>query len=203
MSSVRNAINILFNKRYLVITNTVGSGILMGLGDLTTQKIEGRMNEKNAENTVQRSIDWQRMGRLAVVGLCMGPFLHVWYRFLDRRYAIVNIRSIAKKVLFDQTIASPLIIVYFFIGTGFLEGRSFSRSLEELKCKFLTVYLVDLVIWPPAQTINFFLLPPRFRVIYVAFLTYGYNIFLSFMKHMEEKAQQLVDFVEGLVRTGN
>lgn len=191
MSFVRKTFRSLFTKRYLLVTNTVSSGILMGLGDLGVQMIEKRTKTENGH----LSIDWHRTGRLCVIGLGMGPLLHVWYKFLDRRFPVVSAISVARKVLLDQAIASPTLIVYFFIGTGFLEGRSFDHSFQELKRKFLAVYLVDAAVWPAAQTINFFLLPPRFRVIYVAMLALVYNMFLSVMKHMEDTADALVGFI--------
>lgn len=61
MSFVRKTFRSLFTKRYLLVTNTVSSGILMGLGDLGVQMIEKRTKTENGH----LSIDWHRTGKYA------------------------------------------------------------------------------------------------------------------------------------------
>ena len=77
-----------------------------------------------------------------------------------------------------------MISIYSFdySATGLLEGKTLPEAFEELKKKFLATYLVDLVIYPASQTINFFLVPLRFRVVFVSTTTFFYSIFLSFIK---------------------
>lgn len=191
MSYFKKAASLLFNKRYLLVTNTFSNGILMGFGDVSIQLIERR----SSGNLDKDGIDWYRTGRLFLIGLGLGPALHFWYKFLDKRLPGANALSVAKKVFLDISIASPICIAYFFIGTNILERRTWNDAIRELKQKFLAVFLVDIAIWPAAQTFNFYLLPPKYRVLYVAVLTYVYNMFLSGMKHMEDTADRLVDFV--------
>lgn len=56
------------------------------------------------------------LGRLFLIGLGLGPALHFWYKFLDKRLPGANALSVAKKVFLDISIASPICIAYFFIG---------------------------------------------------------------------------------------
>lgn len=38
--------------------------------------------------------------------------------------------------------------------------------LDEIKDKALRLYTAEWVIWPPAQVINFYVLPTKYRVLY-------------------------------------
>lgn len=40
-------------------------------------------------------------------------------------------------------------------------------------------------MWPAAQFINFYFLPPHYRVLYVNVVTTLYNVFLSHIKHKD------------------
>jgi hypothetical protein len=117
------------------------------------------------------------------MSLLFGPMCHVWYKYLDKILPTTRPSIVARKVLLDQSVAGPVFITYFFFATGFLEGHTVQQSWQELRSKFLTVYLVDWLFWPAAQTINFFFLPPHLRVIYIGASALVYNSFLSFMKH--------------------
>ncbi|KAK3090139.1 hypothetical protein FSP39_009459 [Pinctada imbricata] len=170
--------------RHLWITNTVASGSLLGLGDLITQNIEIRYaRSKESDKPQKRHIDWKRAGRMLTVGITLGPVGHLWYSHLvDKLVKGAGVKVTLKKILADQTFAGP-----FFCRMNLLEGKGLNAGVEEVKEKFLTVYLMDWIIWPPAQFINFQYLPVKYRMVYVSFLTLCWNTILSYIKHKLNK----------------
>lgn len=63
-----------------------------------------------------------------------------------------------------------------FIG---VVGFSMTLLLENF------LFQTDWTVWPAAQFINFYFLPPHYRVLYVNLVTTLYNVFLSHIKHKE------------------
>jgi protein Mpv17 len=80
-----------------------------------------------------------------VIGLAQGPPQHVFYKFLDRSFPGRDFKSISRKILLDQLIASPICICIFFFGMGYLEGHTWDETISESKMKFLSVYMVYLL----------------------------------------------------------
>ncbi|XP_059612219.1 mpv17-like protein 2 [Phlebotomus argentipes] len=168
----------LFGK-YLLLTNTVSSGILMGLGDVMSQEIEYRTQ------LIDKRYDWKRIGQMFLVGCLGGPFHHVFYKWMDNMLPKADVLTSVKKILLDQAIFSPFCIVTFFYSAGLLETKTLRECNQELREKFLTVYLADWTIWPVAQFLNFYFLPPQYRVLYINVVTMFYNVFLCYVKHTE------------------
>ncbi|XP_004537761.1 mpv17-like protein 2 [Ceratitis capitata] len=165
-----------FSSKYLLVTNV---GISLGLstaGDLIEQQYEiyrGDIKEWNKRRTTH----------MAISGMGVGAICHYWYKFLDNRMPGRTIRIVMKKIVLDQLICSPLYISAFFMTMGALEDKSIKETWQEMKEKSWKLYAAEWMVWPPAQFINFYWLPTRYRVFYDNIISLGYDVYTSQVKH--------------------
>lgn len=169
---------LLFNGRYLIITNTVSCGFLLGTADILQQSLERR--QKSTQNW-----DSARTAHMFITGCSMGPLLHYWYFWIDKiapAKGVKGIKVVIIKVILDQAFA-PFFGGWYFLAMGLLQGQSVASSWNEFREKFWDYYLAELSLWPAAQMINFLFLHPRYRVLFVNVVTLGWNVYLSYLKH--------------------
>ncbi|XP_020282423.1 mpv17-like protein 2 isoform X2 [Pseudomyrmex gracilis] len=104
-----------------------------------------------------------RTRNMAISGMSIGIVCHYWYNFLDARLA-------------GRTIAV-------------LENSNWTDFKNEIRKKAHILYIAEWVIWPPAQVINFYWLPTRYRVLYDNMVSLGYDVYTSHVKHNTETAE--------------
>ncbi|XP_008549981.1 mpv17-like protein 2 [Microplitis demolitor] len=173
MSSVKEQ---LFSPKHLVYTNVGISMSLSAVGDVLEQHYEILKNEWSG---------WcpKRTAHMTISGMSVGLFCHYWYKILDAKLPGKTVKIVLKKVAVDQLICSPIYIGIFFLTLAFLEQRNWSELKIEVTNKAHKLYIAEWIVWPPAQIINFYFLPSRFRVLYDSTISLGYDIYTSQVKH--------------------
>ena len=92
--------------------------------------------------------------------LVNGPVLHYTYSKLIPIFAPGNsIGSVAKKLLFTQSVFSLVSISSFYIFTSQCEGKSLQGTKDELCQKLWPTFKTNLKVWPLLQLINFTMVP--------------------------------------------
>ncbi|KAG7211390.1 hypothetical protein KM043_010678 [Ampulex compressa] len=124
-----------------------------------------------------------RTRNMAVSGMSIGVICHYWYRYLDTRLPGRTLSTVMKKVIIDQLVCSPLCISVFFITLALLENSNWEELRSEIVAKAHRLYIAEWIVWPPAQIINFYFLPTRYRVLYDNTISLGYDVYTSHVKH--------------------
>lgn len=86
----------LFGK-YLLLTNTVSSGLLMYVGEIAAQRIESKRGPSGA---IQ--YDNEKIKQLTVVGISQGPLHHYTYLWMEQLLPGKAKTTVFKKILADQ-----------------------------------------------------------------------------------------------------
>lgn len=149
---------------------------MSALGDVIEQNYE-IITEKD------RELDRKRTLNMCLSGGTVGYVCHYTYKYLDIFYPGRNIKRVFKKVVLDQIICSPIAIATFFITMAVLERPNLDEFIKETKYKASDLYILEWIIWPPAQMVNFYFLSPKYRVLYDNTISLGFDIYLSYLKN--------------------
>eukprot|EP00871_Galdieria_phlegrea_P003519 jgi/Galph1/4168/GphlegSOOS_G2846.1 len=161
-----------------VQTKSITCGILSFVGDVCAQSIEQKYHNDDHGRPIH--IDIFRTLRFTSFGmLIFGPCAHYWYQGLDRIFPKPTTTSLVGKVVMDQTIFTPMAIVTIFSYISTLEGQTTAVLKQKIQQDFWTTLKANWMLWLPAQTINFRLTPPNYRVLFVNGVALIWNIYLA------------------------
>uniref|UniRef100_A0A8D8F9K1 Mpv17-like protein n=1 Tax=Culex pipiens TaxID=7175 RepID=A0A8D8F9K1_CULPI len=105
------------------------------------------------------------------------------YKWLDKTFPGTAKRIVLRKLLLDQFILTPPLLVIFFTGMAMMERQP--SIVEECKQKFVPTFARSCLFWLPAQTVNFLLVPPKFRVVYVGSCAFAWVNILCWVKRQK------------------
>ncbi|XP_029850517.2 mpv17-like protein isoform X1 [Ixodes scapularis] len=174
----------IFKQRPL-LANMVSFPTLYVCAEFTQQTILIRYGGDESP----KAYDWKIIMRYAVFGTTVSaPFLHNWYRYLDRVLPAKGTKVAIQKALTDQAVSSSLILLAFYPAMSAMEGKE--DLFAELKQKFWPTYKLSCCFWIPAQCVNFFLVPPHLRVVTVGICSFAWVNILCIMKRMHIAPQK-------------
>lgn len=103
-----------------------------------------------------------------------GPFVGAWLSLLNRLRLPVVVCVALDQGLFAVTVLSG------FLGIqSVLSGKSILAARERIKNDLFSVMKVNWMIWIPAQTLNFYVVPFQFRMIFMQVVAFFWNCYLS------------------------
>ncbi|XP_045134313.1 mpv17-like protein 2 isoform X2 [Portunus trituberculatus] len=170
-SPARRVIKYAFEK-HLFATNVTISLTLSGVGDVLQQ-------HHNIIQQQQHSWDRARTRHMTCTGVTVGALCHHWYVLLDRRLPGRSLAVVLKKLLVDQLLFSPVCLTVFFLSLGLFQGGDWSTFVSDVRHKSWRLYAAEWLVWPPAQLVNFYLLPTKFRVLYDNSISLMFDIYTS------------------------
>jgi len=191
-----------FFRKHLLITNIALSVTLSGVGDVIQQKYENRNKHSTLKTPLPKESNMsftlsqtksksslctnRTIVQSVAFGGVSGVLCHYWYNHLDRIYSASNhrqIKIVIKKILCDQIIFSPILIVACLLAACIMNGREKENIFKEVTHKGQELYLAEWLLWPPAQFINFYFLPTRYRVLYDNIISLFYDVYTSYVQN--------------------
>ncbi|XP_044760013.1 mpv17-like protein [Coccinella septempunctata] len=168
--------------KYPIISNSVIYGSLCVGAEVSQQTVQ-----KKLLKTPPEKYDPAVIGRYAIYGTTIaGPLLTVWYQWLDKLVVGKTLRVAAKKVLIDQFIMTPQLLIIFFVAMSFMENKE--NVFEECKQKYLVTFKNSCMFWLPVQSLNFLVIPSSLRVLYVGICSFAWINILCWIKRTDSSS---------------
>lgn len=188
-----------------ILTKAVTSGVIMGLSDAITQRVERKFLSTEVgdrKDTASFPQNWARTWQTFCTGLCWSGYsAHVWYASLEQ--IMTNFFPVTSpalglliRLVLDALIFSPITIGGFFIVNSLIQAGPSRTNLatvvsviqEKLVTKWKKAVLAAWSFWPVVNVFNFSLVPLKYRVLYanvMALLWTGYLSFVNYQKKQQ------------------
>lgn len=173
-------LSIFYNRRMAVNpyqTTMFTGALIVPVGDFVCQYFT-RGDKKH---------DWWRSAGMMTFGLM---YIGVFNAWLYRRYVrwfkhVKNVRlNLACRVMTDNLIHIPLIwLPTFYFWTGTFKGESTEEISGRLKESYLMAVLGSWLVWVPTNTLNFSIVPPQLRVLFMCCISLCDKVRLSYMSN--------------------
>ena len=177
MKSPVNWYNGLLQRKPLA-TKSVSCMAIFTLGDILSQTFEKKLSKT-------QKFDWQRSARVGMYGgVFAGPSLHFYYSYI-LPYLIPgsSMKSIVKKICFDQTVGVSIMISMFYTVQTLLNKGTFTDVRNNIAANYWTTLKTNWMFWPPLMFLNFTFVPIQFQVLFVNVFGVAWNGYLSFVQY--------------------
>jgi protein Mpv17 len=127
--------------------------------------------------------DFAHLGRLLLYTIFVGnPTSLAWFHWLDQFLMPddpTSMVAVASKVLVDQAVAAPPLTVLFFLVMKALEGKP-EEAWPTAAAQSWPTLKLHYIVWPLAHVVNFALVPPSQRILYVNAVSVLWTAYMSY-----------------------
>ncbi|KOB67584.1 Mpv17-like protein [Operophtera brumata] len=142
--------------------------------------------------------DFSRAARFGIFGtFFMAPVFYGWMKYTSRFFKSKTLKTAMIRAAIEQVSYSPLAMAYFFFGMSLLEAKPVKTCVNEVKEKFWPTYKIGAVFWPTAQTINFYYIGEKNRILFVSAASFVWTVYLAHMKAKEQKEPKKIENING------
>ncbi|CAI8590638.1 unnamed protein product [Vicia faba] len=152
-------------------TKSITAGVLMGINDIVSQKLTGI-----------RKLQLKRLFLKVFIGAAyFGPFGHYFDIILEKIFkGKKDSKTVAKKVLIDELISSPLNNLIFMIYYGLvIEGQPWVHVKASVKKGYPSVQYASWMFGSAVGLINYKFIPLHFRVVFNNLIGICWGIFMN------------------------
>ncbi|KAJ7634461.1 hypothetical protein FB45DRAFT_468078 [Roridomyces roridus] len=174
MASFLRAYNALLLRRPMA-AQCGTAALLFGAGDVIAQQAVERRGREH---------DFARTARLTFYGgAVFGPAITKWFQFLNRIQFKSPTKAVVYRVWLDQCVLTPGAVVVFFGSMALLEGKP-KEAIPRIGAGYVPTLLRNWAVFVPAQVINFSIVPPHLRFVFVSVVSLFWNTYLSVANSM-------------------
>lgn len=155
-----------------LLTKSITSGILSGLGDLLSQLIENGFSFNKCDP--KKVLEFGQFGLMV-----SGPVFHFWYKFIDKvfsRFNLSGLQVILLKILAEQIILRPFFFSLLFLYTSIQRGTT-AQLGKKIKNDLIPTCITSMKVSIPAAFIAFKFVPPEMRVLFGNIVALFWNIY--------------------------
>eukprot|EP01025_Chloroclados_australasicus_P060557 TRINITY_DN7786_c0_g1_i1.p1 TRINITY_DN7786_c0_g1~~TRINITY_DN7786_c0_g1_i1.p1 ORF type:complete len:207 (-),score=16.05 TRINITY_DN7786_c0_g1_i1:261-881(-) len=184
-SSLFGYINLITTGQIQLFTKAWTCALLNGLGDFICQQFI----ESGTGFDLRRFITFAFLGAVLVA-----PGLHYWYTLLNQMISKPGLLPGVYRMILDQFLWAPLFVGLFITTLMTINTLPQFIKYEEIQAKlhqdwFDTVKL-NWTLWVPAQTLNFWLVPPNLQVLVANITAIIWNVILSYFANRKVIANE-------------
>lgn len=142
------------------------------LGDLSAQLVSGTGNEDD-DSAYQPA----RGLRALVIGGIISIPNYKWFMFLGNHFNYTShAKSIAVKILINQTFFTPCFNTYFFGMQSLLSGSSLTEAKRRVIDTVPTSWKNSWKLWPAVTALSFTYIPAQYRSVFAGVIAIGWQV---------------------------
>ena len=114
------------------------------------------------------------------------PFILFWYRTLIRVAPGTAWIQVFKRILIDQTLGAPIVILLVFVSNAIFHQESWIELRQRIQDKGWITWIKGMQYWPFVHLINFGMLPLSYQPLFAHFASVYWNAVLSYYSNFPQ-----------------
>jgi len=140
------------------------------------------------EQTPGKKYDYMRTLKMTLVGSLMSaPMSHLWYcKYASNLTTKITMKPKLQPFVslgFDQLMYTPFSLSLWLYVNGYIKDFSSLKAIKNVKERFWAGMKANWKVWPPIILVNFALIPPPLRVLFVNAFGFFWSIYLSHLQN--------------------